>query len=228
MLNLDAINALNPVRLSLNPMEASAVIALILTTLLINASPGPDMIYCLGQTISGGRFYGLAAAYGVCFGSLIHTVIAGTGLAAILSTSPLLYAAMKHLGAAYLIGLGIQSIRQTSSTRKISIKKTGTTSYSQSFARGVLTNVLNPKIALFFLAFLPQFMTEDGYSSSIQMMTLGGIFVLTSAFSMTVFVLLVDLIRNQFLTRKSLVMWVDRIFGMVLVGLGLRIFCHSD
>lgn len=118
-------------------------------------SPGPDSLYVLSRSISDGRWTGLAAAVGTCTGLLVHTLAAVLGLSAILRASSLAYTVVKIAGAVYLVYLGIQTIRQKEDFRPQ--KNDIETDIDESYWRGAMINVLNPKVAIFFLAFLPQF-----------------------------------------------------------------------
>lgn len=128
---------------------------------LLWITPGPDTMYILARTISQGPLAGLLSVAGVNAGVLAHTIFAAVGLSALLATSALAFTVVKFTGAAYLIYLGIQALR---STRKLAASfGVVAQSRSQIFCQGFLTNLLNPKIAIFFLAFLPQFVAPPGY-----------------------------------------------------------------
>src|SRR5438477_4108996 len=124
--------------------------------ILLNLTPGPDTLYILGRSVAQGREAGVASALGICVGSIFHTCAAALGLSAILAASALAFGAIKLLGGAYLIFLGIKMLldRQEHLSLPSSFRRRTT---SAGFRQGVLTNVLNPKVALFFLACLPQF-----------------------------------------------------------------------
>ena len=124
--------------------------------ILLNLTPGPDTAYILGRTVGQGREAGIASALGICVGSIFHTCAAALGLSAILATSALAFGALKLLGGGYLIFLGAKMIieRSEPSDRPLHFRRC---TNAAAFRQGALTNVLNPKVALFFLAFLPQF-----------------------------------------------------------------------
>jgi threonine/homoserine/homoserine lactone efflux protein len=139
-------------------------------------TPGPDMIYVITRGISQGRKAGMISAVGVTLGILVHTVFAAFGLAIILRTSALAFLAVKFAGAGYLIFLGVKTLIDKSDF-KLS-RDTPKDGFRKIFVQGILSNVLNPKIALFFLAFLPQFVNPGHGSASIQMVYLGLTFAL--------------------------------------------------
>ena len=146
--------------------------------ILLNLTPGPDTAYILGRSIVQGREAGIASALGICVGSLFHTCAAALGLSAILATSAVAFAAIKLLGGAYLIFLGIKMLldrRQQLSLLSNFRRRTTIAAFRQ----GVFTNVLNPKVALFFLAFLPQFIDPALNMKVFAFLMLGLTFVTT-------------------------------------------------
>src|SRR6516165_1671361 len=153
--------------------------ALFLTAgILLNLTPGPDTVYILGRTIAQGREAGIASAFGISLGSIFHTCAAALGLSAILATSAVAFGAIKLLGGAYLIFLGIKMIldRRKQLSLPSSFRRRTT---SAAFRQGILTNILNPKVALFFLAFLPQFIDPASNMKIAAFITLGLSFMTT-------------------------------------------------
>lgn len=126
---------------------------------ILTITPGPDIIYVITRGVSQGRRAGIVSAIGVTLGILVHTIFAALGLAVILRTSALAFLAVKYTGAAYLVYLGIKSYRDKTSFDLTSKQAQAMT--RTIFIQGMLSNVLNPKVALFFLAFLPQFVNPD-------------------------------------------------------------------
>ncbi|NLC71421.1 MAG: LysE family translocator [Desulfuromonadaceae bacterium] len=184
-------------------------------------TPGPDMIYVITRGVSQGRKAGMISAVGVTLGILVHTLFAAFGLAIILRTSSLAFLAVKIAGALYLIYLGIKTIKQKSDisfNKKKTLDGTG-----KVFFQGVLTNLLNPKIALFFLAFLPQFVIPDKGHESVQMLCLG----LTYALFCIIFLVFVGYFSGRigsWLSRKGRLEGKIRcLSGSVFIVLGLRL-----
>ena len=184
-------------------------------------TPGPDMIYVITRGISQGRKAGMISAIGVTLGILVHTIFAACGLAIILRTSALAFLAVKFAGAGYLIYLGVKTITDKSDFKfnrdrpKDGIRKI--------FVQGILSNVLNPKIALFFLAFLPQFVNPGHGSASIQMVYLGLMFAL---FGIVFLVLLGYFSGGIGLWLSNKQNFSDKIrwfTGSVLIALGFRL-----
>src|SRR5207237_2572073 len=140
--------------------------------ILLNLTPGPDTVYILGRSVAQGREAGVASALGICAGSIFHTCAAALGLSAILATSALAFGAIKLLGGVYLIFLGIRMLldwRKHLSLPSNFRRRTITAAFRQ----GVLTNILNPKVALFFLAFLPQFIDTKSNVNVLAYLKLG-------------------------------------------------------
>lgn len=188
---------------------------------ILIVTPGPDMIYVITRGVSQGRKAGVVSAIAVTLGILVHTIFAAFGLAMILRTSALAFLAVKYAGAAYLIYLGIKSFRDKSGLVFDSEK--AQVGIRRIFVQGILSNVLNPKVALFYLAFLPQFVKAENGSVAFQMVCLG----LTFAFFGVVFLVLLGYFAGgigSWLFRKQL--FADKIrwfTGCILIALGLRL-----
>lgn len=196
------------------PLFVAASWVLILT-------PGPDMIYVTTRGAAQGKAAGLASALGVTLGILIHTVMAAVGLTVILQTSAYAFLAVKFVGATYLIYLGVRAILdRTSFELSISDKRR---SNRRIFAQGVLSNVLNPKVALFFLAFLPQFVNPQMGSVTLQMVSLGLLFALFGVMFLTFLGYSAGRIGQWLTGHPGVIGKVRWATGAVLVGLGLRL-----
>lgn len=151
----------------------------LITVLIICITPGINMMFILNRSISQGRDAGIYSALGVSVGAVVHTVLSGLGLSVILQTSVVLFTIIKIVGAVYLIYLGIQMFISKQSS--ISIKKTVYQSRRKLFVQGVITNVTNPKVALFFISFIPQFISVDNQYGPIPFLILGSIFAVMGA-----------------------------------------------
>lgn len=139
----------------------------------LNLTPGSDMLFCLGQGLKGGPRAGLAASLGISTGSLIHTVLAAIGLAALIAAYPLAFEIVRWAGVAYLIWLAIQAIRTQASGLSPASVRSG--DMVTAWRDGVLVNLLNPKVGVFILAFLPQFVDPSRGSPFLQFLILGAI-----------------------------------------------------
>lgn len=190
---------------------------------LLCVAPGTDTAYLLARTIAQGRRIGVVSALGVITGAGVHVVGAAAGVSAILAASATAFMVVKIAGAFYLIWLGIQALR---SKGGISVEqRVGAPEISarRAFWQGVMVDVLNPKVAVFFLAFLPQFVDPALGAAWWQMLTLGGI-VLAAGFAWDVMlVLAAERMTAGLRRRPGLARWLDRALGSVLIALGLRL-----
>jgi len=205
-------------------MESSSYWLLFLSAAIaINISPGPDLIYILSKTIAQGRKIGIASSLGVCSGALVHVFAAALGLSAILATSAIAFSAVKYIGAAYLIYLGIQALRSKGSTFDMPVENGVTITAWKAFSQGALVDILNPKVAIFFMAFLPQFVRPELGHTSVQIMILGFIVILVAIVVESFIVLTAAQTTNFFRKNRHFSVWLDRILGSVLISLGLRL-----
>lgn len=200
-------------------MESPTLFIVASITLII--SPGPDLIYVLTRSISGGKLSGIVSAAGVTSGILVHTMAAALGLALLLQTSTTFFWVVKIIGGVYLIYLGCQMIR---SENRITFTDQKTYyGKRRCFLQGFLSNVLNPKVALFFVAFLPQFVGKNDSHQSLQMIVLG----LAFAFMTIIFLMIVGFFAGtigSWLKKKKSVENRIRIgSGTVLIILGLQL-----
>ena len=203
----------------------TAAMALILT-------PGPDTVFVLTQGVSSGKREGVASALGVSTGILVHTTAATLGLAALLRASALAYAAIKYAGAAYLLYLGAKTFWKGGNPDGLSEVSAGDASAPDlrgGYLRGVTVNVLNPKVALFFLAFLPQFVGAGGSSGTpaVEMFALGGTYAVLTAVYLGIVGLLSGGVRTLFDARPRLADGLRWVSGSVLVGLGAALALES-
>jgi RhtB (resistance to homoserine/threonine) family protein len=191
--------------------------------LAINLSPGPDLIYILSKTIAGGRKIGIASSLGVCSGAMVHVFAAALGLSAILATSAIAFSLVKYAGAAYLIYLGIRALRSKGTTfDKLDATAKETTPW-QAFKQGAMVDILNPKVAIFFMAFLPQFVRSELGHTSLQIVILGSLVIAVAIVVEISIVLAAAQTTEFFRNNRKFSIWLDRILGSVLIGLGLRL-----
>lgn len=188
---------------------------------LLWITPGPDTIYILARTASQGRLAGMLSVLGISTGALAHTVFAAAGLSAILASSALGFTVVKFIGAAYLIFLGIQALR--SGQKLSSLSGLSVQSRSQIFRQGFLTNLLNPKIAMFFLAFLPQFVAPNSNNSIGAFLFLGGMFVIGGTLWCLLLVGFATGFTKAVRTNTRLSGTVGKVTGIVYIGLGLNL-----
>jgi threonine/homoserine/homoserine lactone efflux protein len=196
----------------------------ILAGLMLNITPGPDMVYVMGRSVANGWRAGCAAALGIGAGCLVHIVAAAVGLSALLTTSALAFTILKIAGALYLCYVGVTLL--VSSRPQIKTQDNGPSQVpaatSTIFLQGFLTNVLNPKVALFFLAFVPQFISAEAPQKWLSFLFLGAIF----NFNGTVWNVAVAWFAARAGTRlrdSALVVWISRCIGGFFVFLGIKL-----
>lgn len=196
--------------------------------LLLNLTPGPDMLFVAGSAAARGRRAGLLAALGVGAGCLFHTLLAAVGLSALLAASELAFDAVKWAGAAYLVWTGVQMLR----ARRTESAATGAEPprSGNPFWQGALTNALNPKVALFFLAFLPQFIDAGAPGQAIALLLLGTLFNLGGTGVNLVIAWAASGVASGLSQRGGagrLGPWLQRLAGAMFVGLGVKLALSS-
>jgi threonine/homoserine/homoserine lactone efflux protein len=182
--------------------------------------PGPAVLLVLGRAMAGGRRVGMATGLGVAFGDLLHTLMATIGLSAVLMTSALAFSLVKYAGVAYLVYLGIRAFMERSGD--LDIAPARLIDAPLAFRQAVLAEVLNPKTALFFLAFLPQFV-DPGHGPVAQLATLGLVFVGMSAVYTALLALAAGSIGQWLKRHRSIGRWQGRVVGTIYLALGVRL-----
>jgi RhtB (resistance to homoserine/threonine) family protein len=189
-------------------------------SLALNLAPGPDMLYVSTRSLSQGRRAGVISALGIAAGSVVHTILIASGLAALLHAVPIAYDIVRYAGAAYLIWLGVQALR--TKTDAMSTMHVVRADEWAIFRQGMITNLLNPKVALFFLAFLPQFTDPARGAVPLQVIVLGCLFNLSGTIVNIAVAWLTSsagrLLKAERASRAF--RWVT---GSVFIGLGLRL-----
>lgn len=193
------------------PLFVIAAIALILT-------PGPDTLYIIARSTGQGRKSGIISAFGISTGLLIHTLTATIGLSSLLMTSAIAYNTIKYLGAAYLIYLGILTLTQKSKNNPL--KQTAKANLKTTFFQGFLSNLLNPKVALFYLAFLPQFVNGDRGNIPLQIFALGLIHILLSILWLILIALIASTASTWLQKRSRFQQWLT---GSIFISLGAKL-----
>ncbi|OGU33235.1 MAG: hypothetical protein A2068_04215 [Ignavibacteria bacterium GWB2_35_6b] len=191
------------------------------TGLLLNITPGPDMIYTATRSATQGRNAGIVSALGIGTGTIFHILAAAFGLSAILMYSSTAYEIIKWVGAAYLVYLGIKTILERN--KELNPQNVKKDSLQKIYSQGVITNVLNPKVALFFLAFLPQFVDTSSGSVPLQILFLGFIFDTTGTIVnvlVAVFFGKLGGLLNRSPKIKRIQSWFT---GTVFIGLGVTL-----
>lgn len=205
------------------------MLTFIAVVFLLFVIPGPAVLLTLTQTIRGGRRVGVLTGVGIAIGDLVHTLAAVLGLSAILMTSAWAFEGVKYLGAAYLIYLGIQAFIQKAEAGEKEQRSEQKPKKVLSFYQVILIEVLNPKTALFFLAFLPQFVHPNSGSIVGQLLTLGLTFVLMSILYTTSLALVTSKVRSlSFPGQPILTRYQGKIVGTIFVGLALKLILQKQ
>lgn len=193
----------------------------LLASVVIIATPGQDMILVMSRAITHGTRAGLATAAGVSVGLLGHTVLATAGLGALLRTSEWLFVALKLVGAGYLLYLGVQLLRTRSAS--LAIAAAEPTSLGRQFVAGAASNITNPKIAVFYFAFLPQFVTHEAGQPTLTVLVLGVLFAALTFVIKGPVAVFAGRLSAWFRSRPAALVWLYRGSGLVMVGLALRL-----
>ncbi|MFM6986763.1 MAG: LysE family translocator [Hydrogenophaga sp.] len=201
----------------------ASILPFLLTAILLTATPGPDNLMVLSVGTSRGRRFGMAFGLGCAAGCLSHTLLAVLGASAVLVASPVAFTVLRWAGGAYLVWLGIGALRSHGGVGlPMADADAVGDSVARQFAKGVLANAINPKVALFFLSFLPQFVVPSQGSVSMQMAVLGVVFTVQAAVLFGALGWFAGGIGQWLQRRPGAGLWLDRLSGMVFVGLGLR------
>lgn len=196
----------------------------VVTGLVLNLTPGADTLLVVSRTAAGGWRQGAAAALGIQLGCLVHAVAAALGVAALLAASPLAFRVLTWAGAAYLVWLGLQMLRaafKPALPRAVREAPAAASSLRGAFAQGVLTNVLNPKVGLFFLAFVPQFIDAAAPSPLAAFLALALVFDLTGGTWLLIVAALTARLRGAVAPHVG--RWLNGLGGALFLGLAWRL-----
>ncbi|ETA72049.1 MULTISPECIES: LysE family translocator [Mesorhizobium] len=202
-------------------IDLSTLIAYIAVVLGFVFIPGPATLLTIARATSSGTKVGIATGAGIAAGDIFHTVMAILGISAIIATSATLFSIVKYIGAAYLVYLGIRAIIEKTpadpSAGALAI------SAGKAFRQAVLTEVLNPKTALFFLAFLPQFVRPENGTVMLQLAVLGIVFVVLGLFSTVVFAVSAGRLGSFLRRNPTVLKWQGKVVGGIYCALGVRL-----
>lgn len=202
-------------------LSVETVATFFTASVLLALAPGPDNIFVLTQSALRGRFSGLVVVLGLCTGLIGHTLAVAVGVAVIFQASAAAFATLKYLGACYLLYLAWQALRAPAET--IAGPGHGGAAYRRLYGRGIVMNLTNPKVSVFFLAFLPQFADPGRGAMSLQLTLLGGLFILATVLVFGAIALLGGTL-GQWLHRSRRIQGVlHKVAGIVLVGLALKL-----
>ena len=199
----------------------------IVSGLLLNVTPGPDSLFIMARSATQGWRAGFVACWGVGSGVFVHVFAAALGLSALLATSATAFAVVKAIGAAYLVWIGIGMLRARAEAAQAVDAAPRVLRYRDIFRQGFLTNVLNPKVALFFLAFVPQFIAPDAASKPLAFIVLGAIFDINGMLWCHALALFTAFASRRLNVGAAVGRWLNRTMGAVFVALGARLALAS-
>ncbi|NTU97361.1 MAG: LysE family translocator [Chlorobiaceae bacterium] len=202
-------------------MEPQLLLVFFSTSVLLALAPGPDNLFVLAQSVQNGRNAGLFVTLGLCSGLLVHTAAVALGLAAVVRTSAIAFVILKFMGAAYLLYLAWQAFRAGSASSGEA--KVAVLSRGGLYRRGIVMNISNPKVSLFFLAFLPQFADSARGPLVMQFFLLGGVFMLATVLVFVFISMLAGGLGEKFRDSVFARKMVNRTAGAVFVSLALRL-----
>jgi threonine/homoserine/homoserine lactone efflux protein len=194
--------------------------AFLLTSLVVVATPGTGVLYTLAAGLSRGARASVLAAFACTLGIVPHMVAAITGLAALLHTSAVAFQTLKYAGAAYLLWMAWSTLREHGA---LVIEQDAPVPARRVLVSGVLINILNPKLTIFFFAFLPQFVDTDAPGSLVHMLGLSAVFMLMTFVVFAVYGVFAAAVRHHVLERPRVVQWMRRTFAAAFVALGARL-----
>ncbi|MFZ5649078.1 MAG: LysE family translocator [Bacillota bacterium] len=193
----------------------------LLSGILLNLTPGADTMYILGRSVSQGRKAGILSVFGISTGAVIHTLLASLGLSVILAKSLIAFNIIKYAGAAYLIYLGLKTLFSPSG--QFSVDEGNKDNMLKVYLQGILTNVLNPKVALFFLAFLPQFVDPANSLGPLPFLMLGLTFITTGTIWCLLIAIFSSFATNKLRNNQLTTNIMNKLTGILFIGLGLNI-----
>ena len=194
-----------------------SLLAFGIASLALLVIPGPAVLYIINRSVADGRNVALAAVAGLEMGNFMHVIAATVGLSAVIATSAAMFSAVKWIGAVYLIYIGIRTLVTKSQAVN---QLNDPMSRRRAFTQGIVVNTFNPKVALFFLSFLPQFIDADRGSAALQSLVLGSTFVVLGCISDSLFAILASALRGTLLRGKSLPFVQRYVAGSVFIALG--------
>ncbi|MFG6466256.1 LysE family translocator [Roseateles sp. BYS87W] len=202
-------------------LTLAQTLAFLAAALVLTATPGPDNLMVLSMGMSRGRRAGMAFGLGCALGCLSHTLLAVVGVSALVAASPLAFGLLKAVGGAYLVWMGVQAWRHAGRVAVGGGSDDGA-SLRQLFVKGLVANAINPKVVLFFLAFLPQFVVASQGGVPVQLGLLGLLFTAQAALLFGALGYFSGRVGAWLNRRPAIGPWLDRLAGTVFIGLGLR------
>lgn len=191
--------------------------------ILVNLYPGPDTLYIVGRSIAQGKIAGVSAALGISTGAMVHTLLGAFGLSALIATSAHAFMVLKFVGAGYLIYQGITMLFAKNENNQRLQDSSPKENYRKIYRQGALTNIFNPKVAVFFIAFLPQFISPESPDKVLSFIILGLVFVTTGTIWCLIVAIFASSMSRKLRSNDSIAKWLMKINGVLFISLGLRL-----
>jgi threonine/homoserine/homoserine lactone efflux protein len=205
--------------------EWNSFLLFVAAGLLLNVTPGPDVLYIVGRSLGQGRLAGVVSSLGIATGCLVHIAAGALGLSALILTAPVAYDVIRYAGAAYLAWLGYKALVNRHDT--LAVRPLDPVPIGRIYQQGIVTNVLNPKVAMFFLAFLPQFTDATRSPLPLQFVLLGLVFVANGTIVCLGYALAASWLGTWLKGRYGVSPWLNRAMGGLFIALGLRLAFDS-
>ncbi|HTN34124.1 MAG TPA: LysE family translocator [Marinobacter sp.] len=206
-------------------MPVEAIVTFVIASALLGIAPGPDNIFVLTQSALYGKKAGVLVTLGLCTGLIVHTTAVAFGVAVIFQTSAVAFTTLKVIGAIYLLFLAWQAFRASKSC--LNVPRSNLRSNGALYRRGIIMNITNPKVSIFFLAFLPQFASPENGPLAPQIFLLGGIFICVSLVVFNAIAVLAGALGNWLNNSPKAQVYLNRIAGAVFAGLALKLVTIS-
>lgn len=209
--------------------ETHQVLLFVFAAWLLNLTPGPDVLYIVTNSLRGGARAGLVAGLGITAGCCVHVVAAALGLSSLLAASTTAFTIVKWIGAGYLFWIGARALfaRLPSAEAPAPLTGAASASLKQIFTGGFWTNALNPKVAIFFLAFLPQFISPDADNKGLAFLALGMLFNVNSVPINAGWALAAAWISRHDSVRRGM-NWLDKAAGLMFIGFGVKLALYDE
>jgi Putative threonine efflux protein len=195
----------------------------LLAGILLNLTPGNDTIFILAKSVGQGRKAGIVSALGIGTGSIVHTTLAAFGLSLIIAKSIVLFNIIKFAGAIYLLYIGYKMLTGKSQLKTDGVILNNSINYWKIYRDAIFTNILNPKVALFFIAFLPQFIDPTLRNTVLPFLTLGITFITTGTTWCLILATFASAIFRKLKANKNLSAYINKVCGLALIGLGIKV-----
>jgi threonine/homoserine/homoserine lactone efflux protein len=203
-------------------MDALTIASFAVACVVLNLVPGPGMMFTIAHGITGGRRAGVVAAMGMASGTVVHTIAAALGLSALLRVAPAALDVVRIVGAVVLLYLAIANLRAANQAA-VAVPRDGRRSLRRTYVSAVLTNLANPKVVLFYLVFLPQFVTQGGWSTGVQILVLGAVLIVIGLVMDGLVGVAAGTFSSLLQRRPSVQRWLRRVAAAIFGGLAVRL-----